>query len=94
MPTRNISLTEQFDRFVEDNVSSGEYQNASEVVRDGLRLLQQRKREETLKLRELRRAAREGFAQIDRGDYIDVHPRDLADFFVSLRKRSKSRGAK
>ena len=39
MPTRNISLTDRLDRCVENNVSTGRYQNASEVVRDSLRLL-------------------------------------------------------
>lgn len=87
MPTRNISLTEQFDRFVEDNVSSGEYQNASEVVRDGLRLLQQRKNEESLKLQELRRAVREGFAAIDRGEFVTLRRDDIGPFVRSLGKK-------
>lgn len=39
MPTRNVNLTEALDRFVEDRVQSGAYQNASEVVRDALRAL-------------------------------------------------------
>jgi antitoxin ParD1/3/4 len=86
MPTRNINLTDEFDRFVEGNVSSGEYQNASEVVRDGLRLLQQRKREDALKLKELRRAAREGFASIDRGEFISLKRDEIGPFIKSLRK--------
>jgi antitoxin ParD1/3/4 len=39
VPTRNISLTDRLDRFVETSVTTGRYQNASEVVREGLRLL-------------------------------------------------------
>ena len=39
MPTRNVNLTEHFDRFIETGVSSGRFSNASEVVREGLRLL-------------------------------------------------------
>lgn len=46
MPTRNISLTEHFDTFVERSVTSGSYLNASEVVREGLRLLEQKAQEE------------------------------------------------
>jgi antitoxin ParD1/3/4 len=87
MPTRNISLTDQFDRFVEDNVSSGEYQNASEVVRDGLRLLQQRKKEEALRLQELRRVVREGFASIDGGEFIALTREEIGPFVRSLGKR-------
>ena len=58
MPTRNISLTSEQDAFIEEAVKSGEYQNASEAVRDGLRALQQRRREDALKLEALRPLAR------------------------------------
>jgi putative addiction module CopG family antidote len=54
MPTRNISLTPEQDAFVESVVEAGEYQNASEAVRDALRALQQRRREDALKLKALR----------------------------------------
>lgn len=37
MPTRNISLTPEQDAFIQGGVRSGEYQNASEAVRDALR---------------------------------------------------------
>ena len=73
MPTRNINLTERLDRFVETRVSSGRYGNASEVVREGLRLLEQREQEEKAKLTWLRSAAREGLEQIDRGDGLEFH---------------------
>jgi Arc/MetJ-type ribon-helix-helix transcriptional regulator len=33
MPTRNVNLTEELDRFVLEKVESGRYENASEVVR-------------------------------------------------------------
>jgi antitoxin ParD1/3/4 len=56
----NISLTEQLEKFVSDQVQSGAYQSASEVVREGLRLLAERRRTEELKLAALRAAIREG----------------------------------
>ena len=37
MPTRNVNLTEELDRFVLAKVESGRYENASEVVRAALR---------------------------------------------------------
>ena len=40
MPTRNINLTDHLDDFIEGGVASGRYKNASEVVPDGLRLLE------------------------------------------------------
>ena len=64
MPTRNINLTEHFDRFIEAEVGSGRYGNASEMVREGLRLIERRKREERAKLKWLRDAVREGLDQI------------------------------
>lgn len=73
MPTRNINLTERLDRFVETRVSSGRYGNASEVVREGLRLLEQREQEEKAKLTWLRSAVREGLDQIDRGEGLKFH---------------------
>jgi antitoxin ParD1/3/4 len=41
-PTRNVSLTEELERYIRFQVSSGHYSNASEVVRAGLRLLIER----------------------------------------------------
>ena len=45
MPTRNVNLTEHFDHFIETGITSGRFGNASEVVREGLRLLEQSERE-------------------------------------------------
>ena len=46
MPTRNINLTPKMDRFVDAKIRSGQYANASEVLRAGLRALDQDEREE------------------------------------------------
>ncbi|HKA01643.1 MAG TPA: type II toxin-antitoxin system ParD family antitoxin [Candidatus Solibacter sp.] len=73
MPTRNINLTPRFDRFIENGVSSGRYGNASEVVREGLRLLQQREQEERAKLAWLRGAVRHAIDQVERGEGIEFH---------------------
>jgi len=50
MPTRNVNLTDDQNDFVEQMVKAGKYQNASEAVRDALRGLQQRWKEDELKL--------------------------------------------
>ena len=71
MPTRNINLTDHFDRFIEAEVGSGRYGNASEVVREGLRLIERRKQEERARLKWLRGAVREGLDQIDRGEAME-----------------------
>jgi antitoxin ParD1/3/4 len=67
MPTRNINLTEHFDHFVERQVASGRYSNASEIVREALRLLEDLEVERAAKLKALRKAAQQGFAEIDAG---------------------------
>jgi antitoxin ParD1/3/4 len=42
MPTRNVVMTEHHESVIEALVSSGRYQNASEVLREGLRLVEAR----------------------------------------------------
>ena len=74
MPTRNVVLTDQQADLIEKLVQSGRYQNASEVIRDGLRFLQRLEREETAKLEALRGALDEAEAAVDTGDLYDIHP--------------------
>jgi antitoxin ParD1/3/4 len=62
MPTRNINLTAELDRFVATKVKSGRYENASEVVRAGLRNLEREEQRYELKLAALRAAIDEGDA--------------------------------
>jgi antitoxin ParD1/3/4 len=58
MPTRNVVLSERQQQLVETLVQSGRYQNASEVLREGLRLIEERERLEGAKLKALKQAAR------------------------------------
>lgn len=76
MPTRNINLTDRLDRFIETEVGSGRYGNASEVVREGLRLMERRKLEDRAKLKWLRGAVKEGLEQIDRGEFVELRSLD------------------
>lgn len=62
MPTRNVNLTDELDRFVATKVKSGRYENASEVVRAGLRTLEREEQQYELKLAALRAAIDEGDA--------------------------------
>lgn len=85
MPTRNINLTDHFDLFVERQVSSGRYSNASEIVRVALRLLEEQEQEREAKLKALRRAAKEGFDEIDQGRGIVVKGKKaLAHLFKEI----------
>src|SRR5437016_3934073 len=84
MPTRNVNLTEHFDRFIEVGITSGRFSNASEVVREGLRLLEQREQEDKAKLEWLRAAAKEGFDAIDRGEYVTLRSYQDVEVFMRL----------
>ena len=84
MPTRNISLTPEQDAFVESVVEAGEYQNASEAVRDALRALQQRRREDALKLKALRVQIETGVDALEIGEFTEVDDVDLESYLESL----------
>jgi antitoxin ParD1/3/4 len=93
MPTRNISLTPEQDAFIEKTVKSGEYQNASETVRDALRALQQRRQEDALKLKALRIQVKAGVEAMERGEFAEVADSDLNRYLerltVAPRKRPR-----
>jgi len=72
IPTRNVNLTPELDRFVEEKLESGRYENASEVVRAALRTLEREEREYEVKLAALRAAIDEGDASgIADGDVFE-----------------------
>ena len=84
MPTRNISLTPEQDAFIESVVEKGEYQNASEAVRDAIRALKQRRGEDALRLKALRAQVRAGVEALDRGAFAEVAEADLDAFLDGL----------
>jgi len=79
MPTRNVNLTNELDRFVAKKVKTGQYENASEVVRAGLRHLEREEQQYEAKLAALR-------AAIDEGDKRGVAPGNV---FSRVRKSLK-----
>ena len=91
MPTRNISLTAEQDAFVEKLVNAGEYQNASEAVRDALRALEQRRREDELKLKALRIQIKAGIDAIKRGDFVEIEEADLERYLDRLTSTPRQR---
>jgi len=79
MPTMNVSLTDEMVHFVEDELQSGEYASASEVVRDALRLLRRERELEQEKLEILRREVALGLEDMKAGRFSDRSVRDIAD---------------
>ena len=85
MPTRNVNLSEHFDEFIAGRITAGRFSNASEVVREGLRLLEQRECEDEAKLEWLRAAAKEGFDQLDHGEGVTFgSTNDLAAYIRQI----------
>ena len=88
MPTRNVVLSEHQHELVETLVQSGRYQNASEVLREGLRLVEGRERIEEAKLKALEQAASQGWADVAAGRYTDVANDQIEDFVGQLGRRA------
>jgi antitoxin ParD1/3/4 len=86
MPTRNVVLTDYQAELVERLVTSGRYQNASEVLREGLRLVESQEAEAKARIKALRDAARVGIADIEAGHYRTFNaPADLEHYLGTLR---------
>jgi antitoxin ParD1/3/4 len=82
----NVSLTPELEKFVEKKVESGLYNNASEVVREGLRLLKEHD-EIRMKWRE---QVERGWVQAHAGQVVDG-PKVMADARARLKNVSKKR---
>jgi antitoxin ParD1/3/4 len=86
----NVSLTPELEKLIQDKVKSGRYLSASEVVREALRLLEERDRVQQIKLDALRRELQVGIDQIERGEVVDGEEafaeieRDLESFGQSF----------
>jgi antitoxin ParD1/3/4 len=88
----NVSLGNKWEKFVDKKVSSGDYQTASEVLREGLRLLEERdllKRISVSSMAELEQKLMEGAASLDRGEGVVGD-----EAFKRLRQRTKERKAR
>lgn len=94
MPTRNVVLTDHQEEVIDRLVKSGRYQNASEVMRDGLRLIERREARESAKLEALREAARVGFADLDEGRFDNVPGAELEDYIGGLGREAEARARK
>lgn len=74
MPTRNLVLTDHLEAFVTKMVYSGRYQNASEVLREGLRLMEKREQEDAARLALLRQRLDLAEEDVWRGRIEDYTP--------------------
>ncbi|HEY9783872.1 MAG TPA: type II toxin-antitoxin system ParD family antitoxin [Candidatus Obscuribacterales bacterium] len=79
----NVSLSPELEQLIEEKVKSGMYNSASEVIRAGLRLLQEQDELRQIRLRELKREVQVGLDEIDRGEIVDGD-----EVFQELRERN------
>jgi antitoxin ParD1/3/4 len=85
MPTRNVVITDHQAAFLDSLVAEGRYQNVSEAMREGLRILET---EET-ELQRLRASVLESLAAIERGEGTTGDPRAIVSAaFAHGRKKS------
>lgn len=82
----NVNLSPELEELVRRKVESGLYNNNSEVVREGLRLIEEQDRLREAHLKGLRTALAEGLAQADRGEL-----RDGAEVFAEMKALLKRR---
>lgn len=83
----NVSLPPELEKLVREKVESGLYLSASEVVREALRLLEERDKLQALKLEEPRREIQVGIDQADRGE---VEPLNVQATLARVRQRRRN----
>ena len=93
----NVSLTPDLEQFIANKVSTGRYQTASEVVREGLRLLEERDQNKKpnfmfSSMEELREKVQEGVDALDRGEYTVVKgDEDLSKIINDIKAKGRDR---
>ena len=82
MKTTSVALSPHFEAFIQDSIQSGRYNNASEVVRSGLRLLEDQEN----KMAALRSSIQEG---LDSGVVEDFDP---DAYLLEMKARKNDKG--
>ncbi len=87
----NVSLTPELEHMIHKKVESGLYLSASEVVREALRLLDERDKLQAMKFEEIRKEIQIGIDQADRGE---AAPLDVQGTLTKVRSRRSNSGAR
>jgi antitoxin ParD1/3/4 len=83
----NVSLTPQLESYVKHKVAGGMYNSVSEVIREALRLLEERDALQSMKLEALRQDINQGLASLDNdeGKPLDIEA-------IKAKARSSQKG--
>ncbi|WP_423357088.1 type II toxin-antitoxin system ParD family antitoxin [Pseudomonas citronellolis] len=93
MATRNVVLPDPMERSIEDLLKTGRYQNRSEVIRAGLRLLFDQEAKQSMRLEALKSATSSGIMQLEAGDYDELRTaEDLGQYLDELGRQAGSTG--
>jgi antitoxin ParD1/3/4 len=80
----NVHLTPELETLVQNKVKSGRYNSASEVVREALRLFEERDRIREFQIQELRKKINKGWASLEQGEGVDGE-----EFFTALEREER-----
>ena len=84
--TKNVVLSDYHMALVDSLVESGRYQNASEVLRDGLRALEDRLKRDAAELAEIQQRIGRSLDQLDKGDTAEGTLEEIFDRALALAK--------
>jgi antitoxin ParD1/3/4 len=76
MPMLSVVLSEHHEALVAGLVESGQFHNADEVVREGLRLVEADRNRDALKEQKMRQAIQAGLDDLDQGRFESLQGRD------------------
>lgn len=87
----NVSLSPELEALIQEKVKSGDYNSASEVVREALRLLKEQDLLKELRREEIRREVMKGVADMEAGRYTTISNKTDAEKMISKIKREGRR---
>lgn len=90
----NINLGTQWETFIDENIKTGRYLSASELIREGLRLLQEKEQLRQLRLQELRKEVDKGLDALDRGKYTELDENGMKRHLENVKVRGRAQLAK
>ncbi len=90
----NVSLTPELEKYVNAKVKSGLYQSASEVIRDGLRLLRENDEVQRFRLERLKKEIAIGLEQLEKGQYKTHDDDGLTGLIEEVKAEGRKRLAK